>query len=356
MAKARTQQNMTRLGSRSRTAVVVGLALAAHSGAFLRAQLPPSEYRQLVRAYQGGARSSAIERLLAVGTESLEQRNADLLRGLELTRPDEKRLWLATMLLHAEAGSRAPTVNGSDLYLDEFQRLTTTLSPKEGRELQSTVHLAVAYRLYADRRIVDALRVITPVAQRFPENLAVQRAYGSLLEIVGWTHGRPAQLERAVDVFERILGADPSDFETRVRLGRVLGLLGIVPRSVDALRAALIEMDAGPRAERARTRSEALRFVALLALGDGLRRSGELARALSIHEQAHGLAPRSQPARVALAMTLRLLGRREQAATVLLDGASRRIRHGQVLLWNDYLMANSDVQNTMWAALWARVK
>jgi tetratricopeptide (TPR) repeat protein len=111
------------------------------------------------------------------------------------------------------------------------------------------------------------------------------------------------ELREAERFFRRSLLADPARVETRVRLGRVLGLSG---RPADAAR----EL----RAAAASAREPIMQYFASLFLGREADALGDLQEARAAYERAMTLYPGAQSPRVAFS---ELLARRGQHAAAL---------------------------------------
>lgn len=270
--------------------LVVGLAFASQDFSL-------TDYRALVAQYRAGDHDGAARALQKIGYETLAENNVALLTALELDRIDEKRALIATALLHAEAAVRDWRPDAVDFYLDEVSRLMAPLG-EDGDSIQRDVHLAIAYDLYSQRRVVDALRVAAPAAARWPTEPSVQLAHASLAEIVGWLNGSDELLSQSRAAYEHLLFSDPVDARIAVRLARVLTLQGEHLAASSLLRSpSTAPLDRSHR------------FVRLLTLGRALRESGELERALDAHREALEMAPGSQQASVGLSFTLRETGR-----------------------------------------------
>ena len=122
-----SRRNPRTLGNRARATrpiirlVVALVALTQWAAPELASQsLDTGAYRQLLIDYRAGARDEAIARLAAAGSRSLQERNDILLAGLDLDRPEEQRLWLAAMLIHAELATLPGPEEASDRFMDEF--------------------------------------------------------------------------------------------------------------------------------------------------------------------------------------------------------------------------------------------
>ncbi len=149
----------------------------------------------------------------------------------------------------------------------------------------------------------------------FPDDPEVLLAAGSREEMRWWNWSanpqrRPSggdtsdkRLQTAADWLRRSLAADPLPPEPRLRLGRVLFLLGDIQTAETELR---------------RSTSESIepgfRYLGFLFLGDLLERRGDHASAATAYRSAIGLVPGDQSARVAAAQLAHKEARRAEAA------------------------------------------
>jgi tetratricopeptide (TPR) repeat protein len=123
------------------------------------------------------------------------------------------------------------------------------------------------------------------------------------------------ELQRAESLFRRSLASNPRHAEARVRLGRVLALLGRPVAAVQELRTALAD-----------TTDRLLLYYALLCLGDAAESAGDLERARQAYADARALYPRAQSPRLALSQMANRTGDRRtalgelQAAMALANG------------------------------------
>jgi tetratricopeptide (TPR) repeat protein len=149
----------------------------------------------------------------------------------------------------------------------------------------------------------------------FPNDPEVLLAAGSRYEMLWWHRspnpqrqpsggsGSDRQLRTAADWLRRSLQADPRSPEPRLRLGRVLFLLGDIKAAEAELRQST-SAAAGP----------AFHYLGLLFLGDLLEHRGDTAAAVAAYRSAIGLVTVDQSARVASAQLAHKEGRRSEAA------------------------------------------
>jgi hypothetical protein len=127
---------------------------------------------------------------------------------------------------------------------------------------------------------------------------------GSRLEV----RDARTHLQEARTFLRRALENRPDHVETRVRLGRVLGVLGAHAEAADQLQRALSSA-ANPLNQ----------YYAALFLGGELSRLGRLEAARDAYERAAALYPRAQSPRLGLSSVARAAGNQAAAAGVLLD-------------------------------------
>ena len=227
-----------------------------------------------------------------------------------------------------------------NFYLDEAVALSSALGRGEGIVLTRDIHLAVAYSLFRRYRVVDALAVLDPVAERFPEDAAVQYAFGNLAELSGFIEGSERKLIRARAAYESVLARNPNHARARMRLGRVLVL-----RS---------EPEAGTRHLEASLETlvdPAHRTIALLSLGDAARSSGRLEDASGLYVRALREDPQCQSAAVALSHTLRQLGDGAGAQDVISKSMENVERFAPPDSWLAYRLGDSSRAKELWDEL-----
>ena len=311
-------------------------------------ELTLAKYREILVTYRDGRFAVAADQLLAFELASVSLRNDELPAVLDLERPSERRDLLAAVVLHAEAALRS--IGGSavgsgdtvrrNFYLDEAVALSSALGRGEGIVLTRDIHLAVAYSLFRRYRVVDALAVLDPVAERFPEDAAVQYAFGNLAELSGFIEGSERKLIRARAAYESVLARNPNHARARMRLGRVLVL-----RS---------EPEAGTRHLEASLETlvdPAHRTIALLSLGDAARSSGRLEDASGLYVRALREDPQCQSAAVALSHTLRQLGDGAGAQDVISKSMENVERFAPPDSWLAYRLGDSSRAKELWDEL-----
>jgi tetratricopeptide (TPR) repeat protein len=308
-------------------------------------ELTVEDFRAFVEDYRNGNHSEAAQALRDSEPKTLSARSVEFLAGLDLDRPADRQRLFAGILLLTESALLLTSPDVRDAYLDEAVKLTTTLAEEEGIALQKELHLAASYRLFHQRRVMDALHVLEPAVARYPSDSSLQFGLGTLLELGGWLQSSPALLERARGAYEAILVLEPGDARAALRLGRVLCLLRRYEDAVPHLRSAVSAELSVPE-----------RVVGLLSLGDALRDAGSAEEGLGFYREALDLDPSSQAARVALSYTLRETGRLEEARGVLEPGFALATDIPGPDSFQRYLRADSDSHDERWRALRERLR
>ena len=324
--------------------VVVALALCGASLGHAE-ELALDKYREILATYREGSFTVAADQLLTFELASVSRRNEELPAVLDLDRPSDRRDLMAAIVLQADTALRSDDTLRRNFYLGEVGALLISLGRGEGLFLQRDIHLAVAYSLFRRYRIVDALAVLDPVAERYPEDTAVQYAFGNLAELSGFIDGSERKLLRARAAYENILARNPNDARARMRLGRVL--------------LALREPEAGRLQLEASLETlvdPAHKAIALLSLGDAARSSGRLEDASVLYDQALHEDPQCQSAAVALSHTLRQLGDAARARDVVRKSMENIERFVPPDSWLAYRLGDSTRAKELWDKLRSRIR
>jgi tetratricopeptide (TPR) repeat protein len=309
-------------------------------------------YIELVTTYREGEYRDSADRLVAFGLEDLSETNEEFVNALDLRRSNvnKQKQLLAAILLLTEAALLNPIPEESDFYLNEAMVLSvwlgiTGMGEEKGTEFLQKLHIAAAYRLFYQRRIIDALRVLSPAAARFRSDASTQFAFGTLAEIVGWMLGSADRLQEAGSTYERALSVEPGNARAEVRLGRVLTLLGEYDTAIPHLENALVSLS-----------DKHHRTVGLLSLGDAFRKTGRLERGVELYEEAVRLDPKCQAAFVVLSHTLRELGKNEQSESIIASSLDSSKGAASDDSWTRYLMGDSSQHAALWRELRAELQ
>jgi len=159
----------------------------------------------------------------------------------------------------------------------------------------------------------------------FPQDAEVLLAAGSHYELRWWSaYDNPQrqpnggnkgadELRSARDWFRKGIVAPGPFNETRLRLGRVLLMLGDVDEAETELRRV-----------QSMSNEPGLLYVAALLLGDIAQRRGDLEAAAASYEAASKLVPVAQSARLASAYVRHLRGNRKEAAEAVVSALSNQ--------------------------------
>jgi tetratricopeptide (TPR) repeat protein len=138
-------------------------------------------------------------------------------------------------------------------------------------------------------------------------------------------------LQEARTFFRRALKSRPDHIETRVRLGRVLGVLGTHAEAADELQRA-----------HSSSASPLIQYYAALFLGGQLAQLGRSDAAREAFERAAALYPRAQSPRLGLSSLARAAGNQADAAGLLLEALGVSRQHGAQDPWWTYFSARRD--------------
>ena len=324
---------------------IVGALTLCGAGLGHAQELALDTYREILVTYREGRFTVAADQLLTFERASVSLRNDELPAVLDLNRPSERRDLVTAVVLHANAALRAEDTVRRNFYLDEAVALTVALGRGQGTVLQRDIHLAVAYSLFQRYANVEALAVLEPVVERFPEDAAVQYAFGNLTELSGFIERAEPNLIRARAAYESVLARNPNDARARMRLGRVLLLLGEPEAAALQLEASLKTLV-----------DPAHKTVALLSLGDVARSAGRLEVASGLYVQALDEDPRCQSAAVALSHTLRQLGDGTRARDVITKSMENINRFAPYDSWLTYRLGDSTLAKELWDSLRSRIR
>jgi tetratricopeptide (TPR) repeat protein len=369
-------------------ALLLGLALAAtqERQPEVRSRLldppppGPSEwYRKLVEQYRSGDREAAVAE----------------------EAPPEKFLYeingLARLVAAARRAPSGPVRHGLDtfsipaavmLHTERAFALFDRYDPAAEAELDLPPRLirlmddaarnpfeprwvrATALRLSQEGQWALGLALLEPALKRYPDDPLLLLAKGATIESRarldpgstveyqrvtsgGLRRGEMKsgsrevreQLSRAEACYRRALYVRPELIHARVRLGRVLQLLGRYPASVSELQAVLAA--AGPtNVPEARDL-----YLAHLFIGYAHEQAGLLDRAAAAYEKAVRAFPDGQAGAVALSHARHRLGLGPASVEALQAGLSRAGRRLVVDAWWPYLAGQCEDTAALYAGL-----
>lgn len=323
-------------------------------------------YLTLVEQYRGEASSRAVDEIARWETEEVLQVFKELPNSLrpywdglsvhvpqeqvttldkarEARKPTPLELLATAMMLHSEAARHA---DGAEIerQLDFARRLAdlgeqlersgkrVSLALPESdsrRQFSARWHVLAGTILLGSQYVSGATEHFDIARRLRPRDPVVLLAAGSLHELqaalLGAQRSRPElharsgagimssneHLERARELYEQSLAADPQRLETRVRYARVLSLLGQHQNAVAEVSRVLEEPVTGN-----------LRYLALMIAGSVDEARGQLADAAARYVTAGRLCRGCQSASLALSHARLRTGDRT-AARDLVDGVLR---------------------------------
>jgi tetratricopeptide (TPR) repeat protein len=362
--------------------LVVAQAAAGQDGPTIPQQPPPGPsewYRELVERYRTGDREGALaeefppEKILYGEIDAL----ARLVDGVRRrpSGPIRHRLdtfsFEAAVLLHTDRAFAMferddPTAQAE---LELPPRLVALMDEPARRAFEPRWVRATALELSHQAQWSLALGLLDHASKRYPSDPLLLMARGAVLEArsrlerdtmidyqrVTQLGLRPdrvragprevrAQLQLAEACYRQALAARPDLQHARVRLGRVLQLLGRSDASIAELQAVVA---AAPEARDL--------YFAHLFLGYAHETAGRLDAAAGEYEQAVRAVPDGQAAAVALSHALHRLGRWPASVDALRSGVDRVGRRMVVDPWWPYVAGQSEDPAALLEALRAEV-
>lgn len=279
---------------------VTNAVLTNHVEFSLEPELYPVwEYTELLDRYREGGFVEAAEALSRVSRESLERAAGDYRKG-SLSLEELK----AAALLHTEVAFRTRVE-----VLFHLESARDYLNRIEEDSLRKILlrqwYLAISSLLRGSMQSWGALHLIDSALDIFPDDLEILMAVGAVYETAGWM-GVPRKLDRAEELYHRILATHPENLEVHLRMGRVMQLRGNGKEAVRELNWSL-EQSTDPE----------IRFVAHMLLGDSCNQLGRLSEAIQSYRAAVEIAPNCQAAAVALSHALHRAGDRAGSREVI---------------------------------------
>jgi tetratricopeptide (TPR) repeat protein len=280
----------------------------------------PSEYVPLVEQYRTADAGSAVNAIRAWTPERTVSEVAPLPSLADLQ---------AAVALHLEAG----VVNGSSVHLGIARRATEAIC---SRQPGSAIcrHWLLAMSAYSRQSVRD-------VRMEPAGDASMLVALGSALELPASIETPPgldrvqppaSDLLHAADLYRQALAKDASFTEARVRLGRVLSLLGQ-------------RQEAFAQLERARAEARDPRqvYLACLFLGDLQEAEGNSQAAVTAYRSAVEACPYALAARAALGRVLESRGQHADANQVVREqfaAPAGQLRGRDP--WQDYVHGSPD--------------
>ena len=310
--------------------VTFGFSLIAILSQTLWGQAFPSEfvaedYAQLVHLYMKGQFRPAVRELSDVPPADLEK-VCDEYGERWLTEPQLK----AAALLHAEA----ILFEEGDIkfHTSAARRWMQRVELEISKDFERRWFLLMSYHFMGTGQPWETRAVLEAALLDYPEDREFVLALGTLFETSGWVRRDAASLRKAEDQYRFILDKDPGFAEARLRLGRVLALLGRVDRAFVELNGVL-----------STTKDKQFRLVGHLAMGAIHEEREELEEAVEAYRRATALNLECQSASIALAHALHRAGDLEGSLWTLEKFLERD--EGGIFRaddpWLDYLLGHS---------------
>ena len=310
--------------------VKLGFLLVATLSQTHWVQASPSEfvaedYAQVVQRYIEGQFRSAVRELSDVSPTNLEK-VCEEYGERWLTVPQLK----AAALLHTEA----VLFEEGDLKFHTSAARRWLRRAEFGfyRNFERRLFLLMSYHFMGTGQPWETRAVLEAALLEYPEDREFVLALGTLFETSGWVRKDAASLRKAEDQYRLILDKDPGFAEARLRLGRVLALLGRADQAFVELNGVL-----------STTKDKQFRLVGHLAMGAIHEEREELEEAVEAYRRATALNLECQSASIALAHALHRAGDLEGSLWTLekfLERDEGGISRAEDP-WLDYLLGHS---------------
>jgi tetratricopeptide (TPR) repeat protein len=284
-----------------------------------------ASYDDLVRLYRSGAFERAASELRSRPMTPVDER-AMLDWCRTARRADRHEDLAAALMLHTEVILDEVADNPRQIHGNTIVRLHDSLISSVHQRLRGISRTAPAlrswYLLWESFRQGFFISGTMPLSDyldtalaAFPDDHDLLLAAGSRYEQLWWNSQRNplrdpsagprtgiAMLDDARRYFVRSIAVEPKSIEAHIRLGRTLTLIGKIDEAGEHLTG------------RALSGIPPYEYVRLLFLGDLHERQGNHGGAATAYEEAIGLTPAAQSARLAAAQLSHRVGRRSDAA------------------------------------------
>jgi tetratricopeptide (TPR) repeat protein len=350
---------MNRTARRARVfACLAALAVSVATSARSEEPSPRADYLTVITLARTGDRRRAIEAVIEGPGKLIGELVANLLDDSRCTQACRQ----AGVLLHTEAAFLCRQWGHADLEKAHFAAAEALTTRTRGDRraavddaFERTWRLAVARRHQEWAAHARALQIYDALLKQHPDDPDALLARGTLAEVLhtGYQDAPDRRRLVAADAaqrdYERALRVRPGFAEARLRLGRVLGLIGRskATRAADARRELRRVLDEAP--------SDPIRAYAHLFLGQVEEMESHLAAATLEYRAALSADPRLQPAQLALCHALQKSGHSAEAAAVLLDGL-RATADGDVHGWYGYHTTALQSYRASMDRLWEEVR
>lgn len=288
------------------------------------------QYDDLVRLYRSGSFERAASELRFLSIDKFD--DALLNDWVREARREERRDDLAAaLMMHTEVMFEEVATDPARLRLNvavrKHDRAISAIHQQLRGFSRNTPILRIWYLMWEAFRQGFSLGGNAIVSDHladglsaFPDDPDMLLSAGSRHELVWWNAAQnpqrdPTERSRAADnslsearrYFQKSVDVNPKAIEARIRLGRVLTLLGRYDAAAEQLTA------------QSRFGEPAFDYLRLLFLGEVRERQNDPAGAIAAYEEAIGLTPSPQSARLAVAQVSHSQGRRSDAARTALQ-------------------------------------
>ncbi len=254
---------------------------------------------QLVHRYMAGQFRPAVRKLSEVSPTDLES-VCEEYGERWLTVPQLK----AAALLHTEAVLFEE--GDFKFHASAARRWMRRAEFASYETFERRLFLLMSYHFMGTGQPWETRAVLEAALLDYPEDREFCLALGTLFETSGWTRKDAATLRRAEDQYRFILDKDPGFGEARLRLGRVLALLGRIDQASVELNGFL-----------STTEDKQFCLVGHLTVGAIHEEREELEEAVEAYSRATALNLKCQSASIALAHALHRTGDHEGSLSTL---------------------------------------
>ncbi len=248
------------------------------------------EYSDLVESYRDGRVREATNALAAVPRASLKGATKKYRKASSSS--DQLR---SAACLHTEAA--VVTLREVPFHLKEAREYLDQIDDSDLRSRSIREwFLAVAYFFRSSTAGWGALPIINEAQERYPDDVEIQLAVGSVYESAGWRQIN-GMLERAEGIYRRVVATHPENVEAHMRLGRALQLKKDWDGAIRELKWCVEHAD-----------DRTTRFVTFMLLGETYYQLGDVTHTVQSYRSASDIDPHCQVAAVALSHALHRSG------------------------------------------------
>jgi tetratricopeptide (TPR) repeat protein len=263
---------------------------------------PPRDYLELVERYRNGGFTNAARELARWSRES-----AEVATEYFETRVSSDRERISAALLHTDVVLRS--VADEDFHLETAEHLLAGIQDVALRgKVQRQWNILMGEHLRYQIRDGEAVSLLEPALELFPDDGELMMLYGTVCEAAGWMRKDDdgPWIDAAEKLYRRLLKANPDHAEAHLRLGHIYRLRKRLDDATEELQSSL-SPDNTPEIEA----------VARLLLGDIHRERRETAKAIESYRAALALESRFKTAATALSYSLFEAGELDEARDVV---------------------------------------